>query len=49
MLKNYGNEKVAEIKVDNILKGMKQLPVLYSPCSSLDPKEGIRFRGLTIS
>ncbi len=28
--------------------GMKELPLMFYPCSSLDPAEGIRFRGLSI-
>lgn len=28
--------------------GMKELPLMFYPCSSLDPSEGIRFRGLSI-
>jgi citrate synthase len=27
---------------------MKELPLMFYPCSSLDPAEGIRFRGYTI-
>ncbi len=27
---------------------MKELPLMFYPCSSLDPKEGIRFWGLSI-
>jgi len=29
--------------------GMKELPLMFYPCSSLDPSEGIRFRGLSIT
>ena len=36
------------MRLDHIIMGMKELPLMFYPCSSLDPSEGIRFRGLSI-
>ena len=36
------------VTIDSVVMGMKELPLMFYPCSSLDPKEGIRFRGLSI-
>ncbi len=49
ILKNHGKKELATISIENVIMGMKELPLMFYPCSSLDPSEGIRFRGLTIS
>ena len=36
------------MRVEHVIQGMKELPLMFYPCSSLDPSEGIRFRGLSI-
>lgn len=49
ILKNHRETVVDQVKIDHLIMGMKELPLMFYPCSSLDPKEGIRFRGLTIN
>ena len=48
ILKEHGSKKVDTVRLDHIIMGMKELPLMFYPCSSLDPSEGIRFRGLSI-
>ncbi|CAD7015450.1 unnamed protein product [Ceratitis capitata] len=42
------NTKIGEVTVSQIYGGMRGIPALLCETSSLDPEEGIRFRGLTI-
>lgn len=46
--KNYGNEVIGQVTVEQFLTGMKGVPSLLTSTSNLDPEEGIRFRGYTI-
>ena len=48
ILKNHGNLEIGKITLDSVIMGMKELPLMFYPCSSLDPKVGIRFRGMSI-
>ncbi len=49
LLKEYGDKKIDDITVAQIIGGMRGVKCLISDISSLDPNEGIRFRGYTIS
>jgi citrate synthase len=44
----HGNTTVGEVKVDNIIGGMRGLKAMLWEASVLDPVEGIRFHGLSI-
>lgn len=46
--KEYGNVKVDEVTIGQIIGGMRDIKSLVTDISYLDPQEGIRFRGLTI-
>ncbi|MFA7419975.1 MAG: citrate (Si)-synthase [Melioribacteraceae bacterium] len=46
--KEYGNVKVDEVTIGQIIGGMRDIKSLVTDISYLDPHEGIRFRGLTI-
>lgn len=46
--KEYGNVKVDEVTIGQIIGGMRDIKSLVTDISYLDPFEGIRFRGLTI-
>ncbi|KAI5117661.1 hypothetical protein M0805_008891 [Coniferiporia weirii] len=46
--KEHGSTVVGEIKVENIIGGMRTLKTLLWEASVLDPNEGIRFHGLSI-
>lgn len=46
--KEYGNVKVDEVTIGQIIGGMRDIKSLVTDVSYLDPHEGIRFRGLTI-
>jgi citrate synthase len=48
LLKNHGNVKVDEVRIEQVLGGMRGIKSLVSDISYLDPVEGIRYRGLTI-
>lgn len=48
LLKEYGNVKVDEVTIGQIIGGMRDIKSLVTDISYLDPFEGIRFRGLTI-
>jgi citrate synthase len=48
ILKNHGTTKVDEITVDQLIGGMRSLKSMLWDTSSLDPEEGIRFRGYNI-
>ncbi|KAM6500584.1 Citrate synthase-like protein [Amanita muscaria] len=45
---NHGQTTVGEVKVENIVGGMRGLKAMLWEASVLDPIEGIRFHGLTI-
>ncbi|OMJ90918.1 hypothetical protein SteCoe_6684 [Stentor coeruleus] len=44
----YGSVKIEEIKVEQIVKGMKGMATQLTESLSLDPDFGVRFRGLSI-
>lgn len=48
LLKEFGNVKVDEVTIGQIIGGMRDIKSLVTDISYLDPYEGIRFRGLTI-
>ncbi|KAI9887884.1 MAG: hypothetical protein M1823_000272 [Watsoniomyces obsoletus] len=47
--KQHGSTVLGEVSVDNLLGGMRGLKCMLWEGSVLDPHEGIRFRGRTIS
>ncbi len=48
LVKEYGDVKVDEVKISQIIGGMRGIKALVTDISYLDPYEGIRFRGYTI-
>ncbi|MCF8240934.1 MAG: citrate (Si)-synthase [Melioribacteraceae bacterium] len=48
LLKEYGNVKVGEVNITQVIGGMRGVKCLTTDISYLDPFEGIRFRGYTI-
>jgi len=48
LLKEYGDTKVGEVTIAQVIGGMRGVKSLTTDISYLDPMEGIRFRGFTI-
>ncbi|RMG60425.1 MAG: citrate (Si)-synthase, partial [Deltaproteobacteria bacterium] len=48
LLKEFGNVKVDELTISQVIGGMRGVKCLVTDISYLDPFEGIRFRGYTI-
>ncbi len=48
LMKEFGNVKVDEVTIGQVIGGMRDIKSLVTDISYLDPFEGIRFRGLTI-
>ncbi len=48
LLKEFGNVKVGEVTIEQVIQGMRDIKSLVTDISYLDPLEGIRFRGKTI-
>ncbi len=48
LLKEYGEVKVCDVTISQIIGGMRDITSLTTDISYLDPMEGIRFRGYTI-
>lgn len=48
LLKEYGDVKVGEVTITQVIGGMRGVKSLTTDISYLDPFEGIRFRGYTI-
>ena len=48
LLKEYGEKVIDEIKIRQVIGGMRGMKSLVTDISYLDPIEGIRFRGHTI-
>ncbi|HOJ17654.1 MAG: citrate (Si)-synthase [Ignavibacteriales bacterium] len=48
LLKEYGDVKVDEVTISQVIGGMRDIKSLVTDISYLDPQEGIRFRGFTI-
>ena len=47
-MKNHGNKVISDIKVNQVIGGMRGLPCMFYLGSSLDEIEGIEFRGHSI-
>lgn len=48
LLKEYGDVVVGDVKISQVIGGMRGVKALTTDISYLDPYEGIRFRGFTI-
>jgi len=48
LVKEYGDVKVGEVTISQVIGGMRGVKCLTTDISYLDPLEGIRFRGFTI-
>ncbi len=48
LYKEYGDVEVDKVTIAKIIGGMRGLKTLVSDISSLDPKEGIRYRGYSL-
>ncbi len=48
LLKEYGDVKVGDVKISQVIGGARGVKCLTTDISYLDPFEGIRFRGYTI-
>jgi len=48
LLKDYGDVKVGEVTISQVIGGARGIKSLTTDISYLDPFEGIRFRGFTI-
>lgn len=48
LIKEFGNVKVDEVDIGQVIGGARDIKSLVTDISYLDPFEGIRFRGLTI-
>ena len=48
LLKEFGEVKVDEVKIRQVIGGMRGIKCLVTDISYLDPYEGIRYRGMTL-
>ncbi|HRO72645.1 MAG TPA: citrate/2-methylcitrate synthase, partial [Saprospiraceae bacterium] len=48
ILKEHGTKRVDEVSVEQLIGGMRSVKSMLWDTSSLDPEEGIRFRGYNI-
>jgi len=48
LVKEFGNVKVGEVNIGQVIGGARGVKSLVTDISYLDPMEGIRFRGFTI-
>jgi len=48
ILKEHGEKKLDEVSIDQMIGGMRSVKSMIWDTSSLDPEEGIRFRGYNI-
>lgn len=48
LIKDSGHVKVDEVTIEQVYGGMRDVKVLVTDISYVDPNEGIRFRGFTI-
>ncbi len=48
VLKEHGELKIADVKVNQLIGGMRSIKSMLWETSLLDPEEGIRFRGYSI-
>ena len=49
LIKQYGNEVIDQVNVSQALGGMRGVKCLVTDISYLDPVEGIRYRGFTLT
>jgi citrate synthase len=47
--RNHGSVVIGDVKVENVLGGMRGIKGLLTQTSELDAMDGITFRGLTIN
>src|SRR5680860_1652327 len=47
--KDHADKVIAQVTIGQVLSGMKGIPLLVTDTSKLDPEEGIRFKGYSIS
>ena len=48
LLKKFGDKIVDQVKVSQVIGGMRGIKSLVTDISYLDPMEGIRYRGFTL-
>jgi len=48
LMKEYGDVIVDEVRVSQVIGGMRGIKCMVSDISYLDPMEGIRYRGYTL-
>jgi citrate synthase len=48
LLASHGNTSIAEVTVSQAYGGMRDIKCMVTETSSVDPQEGIRYRGMTI-
>ena len=48
LIKEFGDNVVDQVKVSQIIGGMRGIKSLVTDISYLDPEEGIRYRGFTL-
>ena len=48
ILKDHGDKKIDEVTIEQLIGGMRSVRSMIWDTSSLDPEEGIRFRGYNI-
>lgn len=48
LVKEHGEKKIDEVKIEQLVGGMRSVKSMIWDTSSLDPEEGIRFRGYNI-
>lgn len=48
LVEKHGNEVIQEVKLEQVITGMKGMVALLTDTSKLDANEGIRFRGYSI-
>jgi citrate synthase len=48
LLKEYGDAKIDDVTISQVIGGMRDIKCLVTDISYLDPLEGIRLRGYTI-
>ena len=49
LLKDHGDKVIAEVTVEQVIGGMRGIKSLVTDISYLDPYEGIRYRGYTLT
>jgi citrate synthase len=49
LVEEFGDVVIDQVTIEKVIGGMRDLKVLVTDISYLDPNEGIRYRGLTLS